>query len=50
MVKKIQLGYPDFKGPITPKESVEAVLDVVNKATLKDTGVFISHKGNKEWV
>lgn len=52
VMKKIQTRYPDsdFKGPITPEESVKAVLHVVYGATLKDTGKFISHHGNKEWV
>lgn len=50
VMKKIQTRYPDFKGPVTPEESVKAVLHVVNEATLKDTGAFISHHGNKEWV
>jgi len=50
MIKKFRVVYPDFKGPITPEESVKAVLHVVDEATLKDTGAFISHKGNKEWI
>lgn len=41
---------PSFNGPITPEESVTAMLSVVEKATVKDTGAFISHKGNKQWL
>lgn len=50
VVGNIQKIYPDFKGPISTEESARMVLDVVNKATIKDTGAFVSHKGNKEWV
>lgn len=50
MVKKIQVVYSEFKGAILPEESVKAVLRVVNEATQKDTGAFIPHEGNKEWV
>lgn len=39
-----------IQGSILPEESVKAVLRVVNEATQKDTGAFISHEGNKEWV
>jgi len=50
VMKKIQTRYPHFQGPITPEESVKAVLHVIDEATLKDTGAFISQHGNKEWV
>ncbi|KAH7915682.1 hypothetical protein BJ138DRAFT_1097628 [Hygrophoropsis aurantiaca] len=46
-VKKI---YPDWTGPLTPETSVKMQLDVIRKATVADTGAFISHKGNKEWL
>lgn len=47
MLKKV---YPHFERALTSEESVTAVLDVINKATMKDTGAFVSHKGNKEWL
>ncbi|KIJ66420.1 hypothetical protein HYDPIDRAFT_174517 [Hydnomerulius pinastri MD-312] len=50
MVEKFRIGYPDFTGPITPQTSVKMQLDVIGRVTVKDTGAFISHKGNKEWL
>jgi NAD(P)-dependent dehydrogenase (short-subunit alcohol dehydrogenase family) len=49
------LGYfqtlaPDFEGPITPEKSVSSMFEVINKWTVKDTGVFVSHHGNKQWL
>ncbi|KAJ7691584.1 hypothetical protein B0H17DRAFT_1062961 [Mycena rosella] len=41
---------PDFKGPITPEESVKMQLEVINRWTVKDTGAFVSHFGNKQWL
>ncbi|KAJ6601251.1 hypothetical protein DFH09DRAFT_559276 [Mycena vulgaris] len=41
---------PDFKGPITPADSVRMQLDVINRFTVEDTGAFVSHFGNKQWL
>ncbi|KIJ52470.1 hypothetical protein M422DRAFT_156847 [Sphaerobolus stellatus SS14] len=41
---------PEFKGPLTPEESVSAQLQVIDGITLDATGGFISHHGNKNWV
>jgi hypothetical protein len=43
---------PHFTGPLTPEESVKAVLDVVEKASLAngDGGAYLSHFGNKQWL
>ena len=49
-IAAIRKAAPDFKGPLTPEESVTAVLKVFNNATIDDSGSFVSHKGNKEWV
>ncbi|KAK3670540.1 hypothetical protein LTR78_009644 [Recurvomyces mirabilis] len=42
---------PDFKGPITPEQSVQMCLKVIGAATV-DTygGAFVSHLGNKQWL
>lgn len=42
---------PHFKGPITPEQSVEMCLKVIEDATV-DThgGDFVSHFGNKQWL
>ncbi|KAJ6541773.1 hypothetical protein B0H19DRAFT_1212873 [Mycena capillaripes] len=41
---------PHFKGPITPEESVRMQLEVINRWTVEDTGAFVSHFGNKQWL
>jgi hypothetical protein len=43
---------PHFTGPLTPEQSVTAILDVINKASLEngDGGDFISHLGTKQWL
>ncbi|OTB02393.1 hypothetical protein M426DRAFT_13538 [Hypoxylon sp. CI-4A] len=43
---------PHFEGPITPKESVENILDVINRASVLRGwgGAFVSHFGNKQWI
>jgi NAD(P)-dependent dehydrogenase (short-subunit alcohol dehydrogenase family) len=51
MVKTFQIGSPHWNGqPITPEESVSKMLNIFKGLTIKDTGAFISHKGNKEWL
>ncbi|KAE8823867.1 hypothetical protein P3342_012494 [Pyrenophora teres f. teres] len=50
-VAKMQKYAPHFKGPITPEESVGAVRKVWENATVeRDSGAFVSHLGNKQWV
>ena len=43
---------PHFTGSITPEESVKAVLDVIEQASLAkgDGGAYLSHFGNKQWL
>ncbi|KAI0377196.1 NAD(P)-binding protein [Hypomontagnella monticulosa] len=43
---------PHFKGPITPEESVNAVMGVVNNASVKggNGGTFVSHLGTRQWI
>ncbi|KAK4206425.1 hypothetical protein QBC37DRAFT_434997 [Rhypophila decipiens] len=43
---------PDFRGPITPEQSVKHMKDVWTKASVQDgwSGKFVSHYGNKKWV
>jgi hypothetical protein len=45
--KKFDLS---FEGPLTPEQSVKMQLEVINKVTVKDSGAFISHHGNKQWL
>jgi hypothetical protein len=42
---------PDFKGPITPEESVRFVTALWERATIEEFGgAFVSHLGNQKWV
>lgn len=50
MLASFRKVYPEFTGPITPEESVTAMRKVIKEITIEDTGAFISHKGNKEWL
>lgn len=51
MVKKFQEYAPTFTGPISPEDSVRAMLAVIENATVeKDAGGFLSHKGDRTWL
>ncbi|KAM0287330.1 hypothetical protein ACHAO9_007734 [Fusarium lateritium] len=52
MVAAFQVYAPHFTGPISPEESVTAVLSVINKASIEagSGGSFVSHFGNKQWL
>ncbi|KAJ7042994.1 hypothetical protein C8F04DRAFT_1251801 [Mycena alexandri] len=41
---------PEFKGPLKPEESVRMQLEVIHRWTVEDSGAFVSHLGNKQWV
>jgi len=43
---------PHFERLLTPEESVNAVLSVIEKGSLAngDGGAFVSHWGNKQWI
>lgn len=51
MVAQFKKYAPEWDGqPITPETSVRLVLGVVEKATTKDNGAFLSHWGNKNFL
>ncbi|WAO82895.1 Hypothetical protein NCS54_00006900 [Fusarium falciforme] len=52
MLKQFQSYAPSFTKPITPEESVTAVLSVLHKASIEagNGGSFVSHFGNKQWL
>ncbi|OCH92055.1 NAD(P)-binding protein [Obba rivulosa] len=51
MVATFKKAAPHWDGrPLTPEQSVKMVLDVVNSVTIKDSGAFVSHFGNKQWL
>ncbi|KAJ7837283.1 hypothetical protein B0H13DRAFT_2422012 [Mycena leptocephala] len=41
---------PNFSGPLTPQASVKMMLEVIYRWTVEDTGAFVSHRSNKEWL
>ncbi|KAF7983093.1 hypothetical protein HWV62_24023 [Athelia sp. TMB] len=41
---------PDYEGAITPTQSVSMMLELIDKWTVEDTGSFVSHHGNKDWL
>ncbi|KAI1098343.1 NAD(P)-binding protein [Jackrogersella minutella] len=43
---------PHFKGPMTEEESIRQVLNVINNASVErgDSGSFVSHFGDKQWL
>ncbi|RGP73160.1 hypothetical protein FLONG3_6476 [Fusarium longipes] len=52
MVAAFQVYAPHFTGPISPEESVKAVLSVIYTASIESGsgGSFVSHFGNKQWL
>jgi len=42
---------PHFKGAMTIEESVQAILSVIENATIaKNGGLMVSHLGTKQWL
>ena len=43
---------PHFKAPDTPQESVNTMLKLFEKSSIKNSngGTFVSHLGNKQWL
>jgi len=51
MLSRFAVYSPNFKGPDTPYDSIQAVMKVINNSTVeKDGGAFLSHFGNKQWI
>ncbi|KAH9946746.1 hypothetical protein B0H21DRAFT_742225 [Amylocystis lapponica] len=51
MVAGFKRAAPAWDGkPITPEQSVTEMLNVIGKLTIEDSGAFVSHHGNKEWL
>lgn len=51
MIKMFKSGSPNWdEKPITPETSVRLMLPIIRRWEPKDTGAFISHHGNKEWL
>ena len=43
---------PHFKAPLTPQESVEVMLKLLEKSSIENGngGTFVSHMGTKQWI
>jgi hypothetical protein len=41
---------PHWKGPLTPLESVGHQLKVIEGLGIEDSGKFLSHWGDKNWL
>lgn len=53
MVASFQRYKPDLKMPddyVAPEVSVKLMRDVIDKATLEDSGKFVSQFGDKKWL
>ncbi|CAI6266492.1 unnamed protein product [Periconia digitata] len=52
LISKVAAYAPEWKGPITPEESVTKMRTVLEQASIEGNygGSFISHHGNKQWV
>ncbi|KAK7680210.1 hypothetical protein QCA50_016719 [Cerrena zonata] len=52
LIKDFRAGCPDWNGVfMLPDESVAAMLDTISKLTSKDSGAFITHRGDtKDWL
>ena len=50
MIAGFRRVVPNFDGAITPEQSVTAMLKVFDRLSVEDNRLFVSHKGNKEWL
>ncbi|KAG0647218.1 Pestheic acid cluster transcriptional regulator 3 [Hyphodiscus hymeniophilus] len=50
MMSAFQVIAPHFQGPIQPAESVVAQKKVIENLPFEQSGAFLSHWGNKEWL
>ncbi|TFK56886.1 NAD(P)-binding protein [Heliocybe sulcata] len=50
LITTFQKDYPSWNGPITPTESVTAMRKVIDNFTVEQSGAFLSHWGNKQWL
>ena len=51
MIHQFKRAYPEWDGvALTPEESVGYQLEVIERWEPKDSGAFVSHWGNKNWL
>jgi len=47
---QFQKVYPEWNGFIQPDESVKSQRKVLDDLTIDQSGQFLSHRGNKQWL
>jgi hypothetical protein len=51
MFGRLMQKYPEWKGPVSPEESVKRILDVVKNSKVEQSGQFLSYWGNTtDWL
>jgi hypothetical protein len=50
MMSEFRKQNPEFAGPITPAESISMQKKVIDGITIENTGAFLSHHGDKNWL
>jgi len=50
MAASFKTRYPHWTGPMTPAESVRLMLGIIDNLTVQDSGKFVSHKNNREFL
>jgi len=50
MAAGFQKVYPNWTGPIQPPESTRLMLDILDNVKPEDSGKFVSHWGNRQWL
>lgn len=51
MINMFKAGDPGWNGvPLLPRQSADLVLDVIDRATPKESGGFVSQYGDKHWL
>ena len=51
MIDLLRATYPDWNGiPLRPRQSVDLMLGVIDKATPKESGGCVSQYGDKRWI
>lgn len=51
MFARMMQKYPEWKGPVTPEESVSRILNVVKNSKVEQSGQFLSYWGNTtQWL
>lgn len=50
MAEMFKRKAPGWEGPLQPLDSVGYMEKVIDGLTMKDSGKFLSHWGNKTWL